>query len=164
MKKLLFIIAITVMSATSFAAKAEHDDHDHESGHSDEHADHDHASGHTDEHADEGAAHDIGQVSIANIVYRVSLHGEITEGGEAVVSIEAEQGQSPKEIRVWVGTKNGRGSVKSLLRAESHGHFHGHLEVPEKLAQGSAIWLGVRTEAGPRRGSIAIPKEGHAHE
>lgn len=146
MKRLLLILAISLMTAASFAAQ-------------DEHAGHDHASGHTDE----GKAHGLGQISIANITYRVTLHGEITQGTEAVISIEAEQGQSPKELRAWVGVKNGRGSVKALLRADSHGHFHGHLEVPAKLAQGSAIWLDVQTEAGRHRGSVPLPKKGHAH-
>lgn len=146
MKKLFIILVLTLMTTTGFAAK-------------DDHAGHDHAPG----HADEGEAHDLGHVSIGNITYEVSLHGEIVEGSEAVVSIEAHKGQSPKELRVWIGKKNGRGSVKSLMRADSHGHFHGHLEVPAKLAHDSAIWLDVQTDAGRKRGSVAVPDDDHGH-
>jgi hypothetical protein len=146
MKRLLLIIAIALIAVSSFAAQDEHEGHDHEPV-----------------HANEGEAHDLGEVSIVDITYRVTLHGEITQGTEAVISIEAEKGQSPKELRTWIGVKNGRGSVKTLLKADSHGHFHGHLEVPAKLVEGSAIWLDVRTDAGRNRGSVSIPEDEHNH-
>jgi hypothetical protein len=145
MKRLFIILAISLMTTTGFAAKDEHAGHDHEPAHS-----------------NEGEAHDLGHVMLGDITYEVTLHGEITPGAEAVISIEAHQDQSPKELRVWIGKKNGRGSVKSLLSGDSHGHFHGHLEVPAKLAHGSAVWIDARTEAGRERGSVAIPEGEHA--
>lgn len=146
MKRLLLLIAITLITVSSVAARDGHEGHDHEPA-----------------HANEGEAHDLGQVSIADITYRVTLHGEIKQGTEAVISVEAEQGHSPKELRTWIGVKNGRGSVKTLLKADSHGHFHGHLEVPAKLAKGSEIWLDVQTEDGRKRGSVRVPEDDHAH-
>lgn len=146
MKRLLIIVAMTLVATTGFAAKDEHAGHDHEPAHS-----------------SEGKVHNLGNVLIGNITYEVALHGEITPGSGAVISIKAHQGLSPKELRVWIGKKNGRGSVKSLLRADSHGRFHGHLEVPAKLSQGSAIWLDVQTDAGRNRGSVVVPANEHAH-
>ena len=146
MKRLLFIFAVALIAVSSFAAQDEHEGHDHEPA-----------------HANEGEAHDLGQVSIANITYQVTLHGEIKHGTEAVISIKAEKGQSPKELRTWIGVKNGRGSVKTLLKADSHGHFHGHLEVPAKLVDGSAIWLDLHTDAGRKRGSVPVPEDEHKH-
>lgn len=146
MKRLLLLVAITLISVSSFAAQDGHEGHDHEPV-----------------HANEGQAHDLGQVSIADITYRVTLHGEIKQGTEAVISVEAEQGHFPKELRTWVGVKNGRGSVKTLLRADDHRHFHGHLEVPSNLREGSAIWLDVQTEDGRKRGSVQVPEDEHTH-
>ena len=147
MKKLLIVLTLSLMTSVTYAA-------------SDEHAGHHHGAG----HGDEGVAHDLGHVSLGGATYEVALLGEINPGAEAVISIEAHEGQAPKEMRVWIGQKNGRGSVKSLLQADSHGHFHGHLEVPAKLADGSAVWLDVRTQTGRQRASVAVPEHGHAHE
>jgi len=146
MKRLLLASAVVLMAAASPAAQ-------------DDHAGHDHAPG----HAGEGEAQHLGQASLAGANYRVTLHGEITPGAEAVISIEVEQGKTPSELRTWVGMRNGRGSVKSLLQADSHGHFHGHLEIPAKLPEGSAIWIDVRTESGRKRGAVSIPATDHSH-
>lgn len=146
MIRLLFICVLSLISTASVFAQGDHDHHHHASG-----------------HANEGVAHALGHVSIAGITYQVTLHGEVTPGAEAVISVEAEQGQAPKELRAWVGMKNGRGSVKALLQADSHGHFHGHLEVPAKLAHGSAIWLDIQTDSGRKRGSVNVPEAGHEH-
>ena len=143
MKKLLLITMIALMSATSFAAKDDHAGHNH---------------------TDEGIIHKLGRVSIANITYEVMLHGEITPGGAAAIQIEVEYKKAPGELRVWIGAQNGRGSVKSLLRADEHGHFHGHLEVPAKLPHGSAVWLDMVTNNGRKRGSVSIPESDHKHD
>ncbi len=143
MKRLLLTVAIFLMAAPSFAAQ---DDHGHEHG-----------------HTNEGKAHHLGEALIADANYHVTSYGEIVPGEEAVISIEVEQGKAPSELRIWVGAKNGRGSVKTLLKADSHGHFHGHLEVPAKLPEGSAIWIDVATMSGRQRGAVSIPESEHSH-
>ncbi|MCG7898515.1 MAG: hypothetical protein JAY85_08655 [Candidatus Thiodiazotropha weberae] len=146
MKKLLLTIAVALMAATSLAAQDDHADHDHTSG-----------------HASEGEEYHLGQTSLAGTHYQVTLYDEINPGTEAVISIEVEQGKAPSELRTWVGVKNGRGSVKTLLQADSYGHYHGHLEVPAKLPEGSAIWIDVRTESGRKRGAVRILETDHTH-
>ena len=146
MKKLLFVFAAALIAITSHAAQDDHADHGHESG-----------------HTNEGEEHHLGLASIAGTAYQVTLHGEINAGVEAVISIEVEHGDAPDELRTWIGVKNGRGSVKTLLRADSHGHFHGHLEVPEKLTEGSAVWLDVVTANGRQRAGVSIPDADHSH-
>lgn len=146
MKKLLIAIAAVMMTTASLAAQDDHADHGHELA-----------------HANEGEAHHLGHASLAGTNYEVTLYGEITPGAEAVISIEVEQGKAPNELRTWVGVKSGRGSVKTLLQADSHGHFHGHLEVPKTLQEGSAIWIDVRTESGRKRGAVSIPETDHTH-
>ena len=154
--KILAVLAAVSMLAALPAA--EHD-HDH---------DHDHAH---EGHAGEGAAREVGDVTLASVTYGISVHGSITAGGEAVISISVEEGTAPSELRAWVGVTNGRGSVKALLRADEHGGFHGHLEVPATLPEGSALWIEVATDAGRERGSVGLPAagaegeaEGHDHE
>lgn len=142
MKKILLLIISLMMTTVSYASQEEHAGHDH---------------------GKEGSVHQLGHVSIDRRNLQVILHGEITPGKEAAIGIEAENGKVPDELRAWIGVKNGRGSVKSLLRADSHGHIYGHLEVPAKLPHGSAIWLDVRTDNGRQRVSVSIPETDHEH-
>ncbi|MDJ0740163.1 MAG: hypothetical protein QNJ91_10620 [Gammaproteobacteria bacterium] len=150
---LLLISAVGVVDA----ADDKHRGHGHSHA---GHAEHGHTG---DGHAGNGHAHDVGHVRIAAVTFAVATHGDVDPGGEAVVSIDAEDGDAPRELRAWVGIKSGRGSVKRLLEADGHGHFHGHLEVPSPLPAGSALWIEVVTAAGRQRASLALPGDGHAH-
>ncbi|MEW8441348.1 MAG: hypothetical protein AB2689_24630 [Candidatus Thiodiazotropha taylori] len=139
MNKLLLIFLASIMSVTNLAAQDGHDGHAHSN-------------------SNEGEVHDLGNISIAGTTFRVISYGEITPGSEAVIGIEVEQGKAPSQLRAWIGVRNGRGSVKYLLYGDSHGHFHGHLEVPSKLPHGSEVWLDVTTEAGRQLGAASIPE------
>lgn len=146
MKIKLIMTAMFVLLMFAGLSAAE-DDHDHDH-------DHDHA------HAGHGAAKEIGDITVGSVTYGISLHGKVTAGKEAVVTISVEKGKAPGELRTWVGVKNGRGSVKALLKADKKGGFHGHLEVPATLPAGSALWIEVVTDSGRERGSVALPAAG----
>ena len=141
------LIMLTAGIAALPAAEQDHSGHDH-SGQG---------------HGDEGRTHALGTVTVGDLGLAVTLFGEITPGGEAVIGLAAESGQAPSELRSWIGVANGRGSVKALLQADEHGHFHGHLEVPDQLPADSALWVGVVTDAGRERASVALPAAGHEH-
>ena len=144
MKKLILTISAALMATAIMAGQNDHARHEHG-------------------HGDESKAHAQGLVTIADTTYRVTSHGEITPGTETAIGVKVVQGKAPGELRSWIGTRNSRGSVKALLRADSHGYFHGHLEVPVKLPQGSSIWLDVETMSGRQRGAVSIPEEKHTH-
>ena len=115
---------------------------------------HEHGEGHG--HGEEAPAIALGDVTIAGTTYSVSAHGEIHAGHEAVLSIAITAGDAPESLRAWIGVANGRGSVKALLDGHE-GHYHGHLEVPAELPEGSAVWLGVATGGERARGQVALP-------
>lgn len=156
MHRFLTILTALALAAGLGAAEHDHAGHDHGGGN----GGHDHAAG----HGDEGKAHSLGQVAVGGATFAVTLHGEVTAGGEAVLGIAVAEGAAPAELRSWIGIRNGRGSVKALLEADDHGHYHGHLEVPESLPEDSAVWLEVVTDAGRERGSVALPEAGHGHD
>ena len=148
----LFLPIVTAALLLSVAAFAQTEP----AGHDDEHAP-------GAEHAGEGAAHPLGHVDIAGRTLAVTSHGEVHPGTEAVFSIVVERGPAAAELRSWIGTRSGRGSVKGLLRADDDGTFHGHLEVPDPLPSDSAVWLELVTDAGRERGHVALPDDDDAH-
>lgn len=130
-------------------------------------ADHDHDHDHVHEgHSGEAKAHEIGDVTIGKTTYGVSLHGQVEAGKEAIVTIAVEEGNGAGELRVWVGIKDGRGSVKALLKPNDKGSYHGHLEVPAILSEDSALWLEVVTDEGRKRGSVdySVKPESDDHD
>ncbi len=159
----------------SFAAAAEHDHehagHDHTT-HEKHHKGHDHDA-HTEhnqsntEHTDEdsqqddghnhGTQYPLGSINLGETTFALVLHGTIEAGQSTVLDVTITEGNAPSALRAWVGSKNGRGSVKALLEADKDGTYHAHMEVPEELAQESAIWLSATTDEGTIRGKQAIP-------
>ena len=132
-------------------------DHGHDHGHS-----HGHSHGHND-----APAQGMGVVNLAGVQYVVASHGPIAAGKEAVLTIGVKEGSGVAELRVWVGLANGRGSVKSLLKADAHGHYHGHIETPAVFPEGAALWLEIIDAAGNRqRASLALAAQpsGHTHQ
>lgn len=151
--------------------QAMHDDHGHEHGdeheHGDGHHDHAHAGANNGGHH-EGPGSPMGSVTIGDTAYAVLSHGDISAGGEAVVTIEIAEGEAPDELRAWVGQEDGRGSVKTLLSQNEQGHYHGHLEVPAELSTDAAVWLGTVSGDQRQHGRVPLPKghdehAGHDH-
>ncbi len=62
----------------------------------------------------------------------------------------------PLVARAWIGSENGRGSVKAKLEAEDEG-FHGHLEVPAPIPADAKLWVSLDDASGSTTGSFALP-------
>jgi len=112
--------------------------------------DHDHAHGH-------GAAVELGTATIGAWTVEAERLGEIVAGKEAVIELKLAPAQpAPAIARAWIGSENGRGSVKAKLEAEDSG-FHGHLEVPEPLPADAKLWVSLQDAAGATTtGSFAL--------
>ncbi len=133
-------------------------DHHHEDGdHDHKDGDHDHDGDHDDGgHGDHGDRHELGSATAGAFKVTVALFGDIAAGKEAVLDIDVEGGKVGA-LRTWVGSESGTGSMKAKLDGED-GSYHGHLEVPAKLANGSAIWVEVEDIDGKRSAtSFTIP-------
>ena len=69
----------------------------------------------------------------------------MTAGKEVPFDFQVEGG-AVDAVRLWVGAKDAKGSVKALASREGD-HWHAHAEAPSPLPPGSRLWIEV--EAGP---------------
>ena len=55
-----------------------------------------------------------------------------------------------KSVRVWIGSADGKGSVKAKGEPESAhpGGWHCHVAVPNPLPEGAQFWVAIETESG----------------
>ena len=90
----------------------------------------------------------MGSSDLGDFKIKVASIGEITPGKEGVLDGEV-SGGSLAAIRAWVGVESAKGSLKSKMGVSGKG-FHGHVEVPTTLPDGSAIWLEVEDAAGKK--------------
>ena len=131
---------LTLFAAMLFAlgCAEEHDhDHDHgEEGHEEEHG-----------HDDHGDRHELGESVLGAFTVKVARLGDITAGEEGVLDVEV-SGGTPAAVRAWVGVESGKGSMKTKLDGD-HG-YHGHIEVPATLPEGSAVWIEVEDADGKK--------------
>jgi hypothetical protein len=127
-------------AGTTGATKA--DGHDHKDG--DGH-DHDHKDGHG-----HGPKTELGSQSAGGMTIVAAREGEVTPGGDATFDIGVTGGAGkPAAVRVWVGTQDGKGSIKGKAEAEGDG-WHAHAEVPKPLPAGSKLWVEVETAKGEK--------------
>lgn len=131
----------------------------------DEHAGHNHAAEGAHAH---GKAESLGAVDISVYKVAVSASGTIAAGKEWHVELRLNPDQPvPKAIRVWVGTENGRGSVKAKAEAEkdAKGEYGAHVEVPNPIPADSKLWISIEPDNGQTaKGSVALPKAEATHE
>ena len=130
----------------------------------DEHAGHNHAAEGAHAH---GKAEAVGAVDISVYKVAVSASGAIAAGKEWHVELRLNPDQPvPKAIRVWVGTENGRGSVKAKAEAEkdAKGEYGAHVEVPNPIPADSKLWISIEPDNGQTaKGSVALPKAAAGH-
>lgn len=126
---------------------------------------HVHADGtvHRDDHAPQTGDHPhgerqaLGQAVLGAHTLAVFQEGALVPGKEAHIDLDVAAGQAlPEVVRGWVGVESGQGSRKARFDKESATNLHGHLEVPDPLPAGSALWLEIDGAAGPVRASVAF--------
>ncbi len=131
------------------------DDHDHD------HADHDHAD-HDHDHGDHaGHDHDdhdhmmvadhemrmLGEQTVDGMTVKASRDDvEFSAGGEAPIDVWVDGGDGKAvgvtAVRFWIGTEDGRGSVKAKAEIEGD-HWHTHAEIPSTLPDGARLWVQI---------------------
>jgi hypothetical protein len=125
-------------AGTTGATKA--DGHDHKDGDG-----HDHKDGHG-----HGPKTELGSQSAGGMTIVAAREGDVTPGGDATFDISVTGGAGkPAAVRVWVGTQDGKGSIKGKAEAEGDG-WHAHAEVPKPLPAGSKLWVEVETAKGEK--------------
>ncbi len=139
---------------TTGASKA--DDHDHKDGDGHDHKagdNHDHKDGDDHDHKDghgHGPKTELGSQSAGGMTIVAAREGGVTPGGEATFDISVSGGAGkPAAVRVWIGTQDGKGSIKGKAEAEDDS-WHAHAEVPKPLSAGSQLWVEVETAKGEK--------------
>ena len=103
-------------------------------------------SGHT---AGEHKRIPIGEETVGNLKLVATMDGPVKPGGEGAFDLVITGGK-PKAVRFWVGTEDGKGSVKSKAEEETPDNWHTHTEVPDPLPAGSKFWAEVEPPAGEK--------------
>lgn len=136
----------------------EGDDHAHEDGdHAHEGDDHAHEEGVPANGHDHGERLDLGSAAAGPRRVKLAVFGEIQVGHEAVLDIDV-TGGPVAALRSWIGVESAKGSLKAKFDGED-GAYHGHVEVPATLPDGSRIWVEVEFPDGTRSlASFALPR------
>lgn len=128
------------------------------SGHDHAHGDgHDHAHGAGDEHDrmhgdghHHGPTTELGEATVQGLTIRASRDGDLVPGGDAPIDVWITGGSAKvRTVRFWIGTRDGRGSVKARAELE-HDNYHTHAEIPEPLPPGSQLWVEIELEGGEK--------------
>lgn len=130
------------------------DGHDHskdaahgkDDGH--DHSEHD-AHGH-----DESKGESLGSIKIGAFKVTVAQEATVTAGKEGSFHVKI-IGGNVKTVSTWIGTQDGKGSVKA--KAEKEGaDFHAHPQAPASMPSGSMLWIELEADDGTKLvGSIA---------
>ena len=122
----------------------------------DPNAGHDHAA---DPHAagghGDGAVIALGTFKLGTFEVTVTRDvGAITAGGEAAIDATlAGQTANVSAVRFWIGTSDGKGSVKAKAEIEDPtqpNRWHTHAEVPTPLPTNAQVWVEIEVKSGEK--------------
>jgi hypothetical protein len=89
----------------------------------------------------------IGEATQAGLKLIATQDAPVKPGGEAAFDVVITGGR-PKAVRFWVGTEDGKGSVKAKAEEETPDNWHTHAEVPDPLPQRSKFWVEIEPPTG----------------
>jgi len=138
-----YLIAILICMLCAATAQTEEHGHD---GH---------------EHGDEENSKVLGDITLGKATLEASYHTKLQAGKEFGMELELEKGPAPATLRAWIGIKNGRGSVKALLKLDKSGKkYHFHLEAPKEIVAAAKLWFESVDAAGNKiKASLDLPKD-----
>lgn len=113
---------------------------------------HVHADGTMHDHAEDqghGETTPLGEQVAGAFTVRASRDGEIVPGKDAPIDVWVSGGPKVAAVRFWIGTPDGRGSVKARAALEKD-NWHTHAEIPSPLPEGSRLWVEVEAAGGER--------------
>jgi hypothetical protein len=137
-------------------------DHGAADAHDHDHAGHDHgADGAGDHGHHDGPVVDLGRAAVGAFQVAATRDaGDIKPGGEAAFDVEVTGAAKVAAVRLWVGTRDAKGSMRVRADIEdprNPARWHAHVEVPSPLPEGAALWVEIEDEAGQKTaGSFAL--------
>lgn len=161
MRLIALIPLMLLLALLGSCGEEEHDHSDHEGHDHSEHGDHSHDHGdheghdHAETGDDHGTGMELGTLTIGATSFAVEQFGSLKDAEEGVFSLKTDSDAG--EVRVWVGSEDGRGSVKALLTYDSaHKQYHGHVEVPATLTDDAKLWASITEDGKTSSGSISF--------
>ncbi|MDZ4829328.1 MAG: hypothetical protein SGJ09_03900, partial [Phycisphaerae bacterium] len=124
---------------------------------------HDHAGDGT--HHDGGTAIALGTSTIGTFsAVATRDEGTLAAGKDAAidVTVTAPAGVTAKVagVRFWIGTEDGKGSVKAKAEVEDPKEptrWHAHAEIPSPIPSGSMLWVEIENDKGETvKGSFSL--------
>ena len=92
---------------------------------------------------------DLGSKKVAGLDLKAMQDEPVKAGGEGAFDLIITGGK-PKAVRFWVGTEDGKGSVKGRAEEETPDNWHTHVEVPDPLPAGSKFYAEVEPATGEK--------------
>lgn len=101
----------------------------------------------------------VGTATVEGKSLAVASVGKPVPGTPWFVEVRLAKDQArPKAIRLWVGSADGKGALKTKA-ARHHGAYEGQVDVPKPLPEGAALWISLEAADGTSTsGSVALPK------
>jgi hypothetical protein len=102
-----------------------------------------------DDH-DHGSTTQLGEQTAGGLTVKASRDGAVTPGKDAPIDVWVTGGTSEvASVRFWVGTEDGKGSVKAKAEIEKD-NWHTHAEIPSPLPTGSKLWVEIESDKGEK--------------
>ena len=113
--------------------------------------------GHDHDHA-HGDAKSLGEATIGAYSVKVVSEEAIKPGAEAHVNITLSGStDKPAAVRMWVGSEDGKGAMKSKADLETGTTYHGHVDVPSPIPAAARLWIEIEDAKGAKAtGSVAL--------
>ena len=147
---LLAVLALAACGGDADTTKSGDGDKDPDKHHAEgDHDESDHHDGDDHDHDDHGETTDQGTKVAGPAKVSLGLYGDVKAGFEAIMDITIAD-MKPEAVRVWVGVESAKGSMKAKLDENDDGVYHGHVDVPTKMPDGSAIWIELAAEDNTR--------------
>jgi hypothetical protein len=114
-----------------------------------------------DGHAGQDGAHAgpviaLGETDVGKFHVKATRdQGNIVAGKDAPIDVTvtpaAGSDSKVKGVRFWIGTEDGKGSVKARAEIEDPtdpNRWHTHAEIPNPIPTGSMLWIEIETDTG----------------
>ncbi len=91
-----------------------------------------------------------------DVTVTAQLRGQIEPGGRVVYLLAVDRPIGG--LRLWIGVKDGSGSMKAKAHGGhgGRGGLHAHVEVPDPLPKGARLWLQVEDVEG-KKSMLSLP-------
>jgi hypothetical protein len=112
-----------------------------------------------------GPVIDLGSFKIGSFDVKATRdEGQIVAGKDAPIDVTVIQAPGatvkPTSVRFWIGTEDGKGSVKAKADIENPAEpnrWHTHTEIPNPLPAGSKLWVEIEDgQGGKSVGSVDL--------